>query len=102
MELIAKEKAVEGVAQAESSQQAGECTRFSQGRFLDELAGSSIRGNHVDLDHRVICPSDLVTRWGRPVPGGSPSKPSSAAVAVGGGAADTVPPKREMNKIVAN
>jgi hypothetical protein len=41
MELIAKEKAVEGVAQAESSQQAGECTRFSQGRFLDELPGAA-------------------------------------------------------------
>jgi hypothetical protein len=41
MELIAKEKAVEGVTQAESSQQVGECTHFSQGRFLDELPGAA-------------------------------------------------------------
>jgi hypothetical protein len=41
MEFIAKEKAIEGVTQAESSQQAGECTDFSQGRFLDELPGAA-------------------------------------------------------------
>jgi hypothetical protein len=41
MEFIAKEKAIETVAQVESSQPVGECTRFSQGRFLDELPGAA-------------------------------------------------------------
>jgi hypothetical protein len=41
MELIAKEKAIEGATQSESSLQAGECTRFSQGLFLDELPGAA-------------------------------------------------------------
>jgi hypothetical protein len=41
MEFIAREKAIETVTQADGSQQVGECTRFSQGRFLDELPGAA-------------------------------------------------------------
>jgi hypothetical protein len=41
MEFIAKEKAIETVTQAESPRCVGECTRFSQGRFLDELPGAA-------------------------------------------------------------
>jgi hypothetical protein len=41
MEFIAKEKAFEEVTQPKGSQQIGECTRFSQGRFLDELPGAA-------------------------------------------------------------
>jgi hypothetical protein len=41
MEFIAKEKGFEGVTQTKGSQQVGDCVRFSQGRFLDELPGAA-------------------------------------------------------------
>ena len=41
MEFSAKDKAFEAVTETEGSQQVGDCTRFSQGRFLDELPGAA-------------------------------------------------------------
>lgn len=41
MEFIARDQAIEPVPQVESSQRVGECTPFSQGRFLDELPGAA-------------------------------------------------------------
>jgi hypothetical protein len=41
MEFIEKEKVLERVVQAESSQEVGDCSRFAQGRFLDELPGAA-------------------------------------------------------------
>jgi hypothetical protein len=40
MELTAKEKAFE-VVRTETSQEVSDCSRFSQGRFLDELPGAA-------------------------------------------------------------
>jgi hypothetical protein len=41
MEFIEKGKALEQVAQGESSREVGDCSRFAQGRFLDELPGAA-------------------------------------------------------------
>jgi hypothetical protein len=41
MESIVKQRAFEEAANTECPQQASECTRFAQGRLLDELPGAA-------------------------------------------------------------
>jgi hypothetical protein len=41
MEIIAKEKVFEGIAQSRSRKEVSDCARISQSRFLDELPGAA-------------------------------------------------------------
>jgi len=41
MESIVKQRAFEEAVSTETLQQQGECARFAQGRFLDELPGAA-------------------------------------------------------------
>ncbi len=41
MEFIDKQRAFEEAVNTEAPQEAGDCARFAQGRFLDELPGAA-------------------------------------------------------------